>query len=424
MNTDTVVLTELFQAGVTSVVGDVAVFNSLTASPLTSSAPVHILAIGKAANAMIQGAVQALDSTPVRGLMITKPAHVSTSMSALSWLTVIESAHPVPDLRSLDAGAAAIEFVQNVPLNAQLLVLMSGGASALMEHLIDGLELSDLQALNESLLAGGLPIDVMNRYRKTVSCVKDGKLATFLPNVAVTQLLISDVPGDSLCDIGSGPLASAGDQTTQDHRPETSLSETVLSETVIACVNAFGMTPPSAEDPVWERIQSRVVGSSDIAQKAVVTCAEHHNLPVVQSSGSLHGDVQVIADHIVDVLKRDTSDGVFVWGGETHLILPSVPGRGGRNQHLALEVAKRIDGQRNLYVLCCGTDGSDGPTTDAGALVSGSTLSDGRALGLDAEDYLKRADSGTYLAAVDALITTGPTGTNVMDLAIAYRSND
>jgi len=143
---------------------------------------------------------------------------------------------------------------------------------------------------------------------------------------------------------------------------------------------------------------------------------------VLQENGSLHGDVDEIADQIADVLIGDKRRGLRVWGGETHLVLPPKPGRGGRNQHLALAVAKRIKGEKNLAVLCCGTDGSDGPTKDAGGMVNGSTIANGAELGLDANDYLNRADSGSYLAAVNALVTTGPTGTNVMDLAIALRT--
>lgn len=422
MTAHSVTLTDLFQAGVDAVVGDAAVFNALKTQPLSSPVPVHVLAVGKAADAMIQGALQALEVVPVRGLVITKPAHVSVSVSALSWMEVIESAHPVPDQRSLDAGAAAINFVQSVPTNAQLLVLMSGGASALMEHLIDGLELSDLQSLNESLLAGGLPIDAMNRVRKTVSTIKGGKLCAYLPAIPVTQLLISDVPGDALVDIGSGPLVAPASDSYAHPGEVLNNTGIPLPDALIACVNAFGVEPPSLTDAVWPRVQSRVVSSSAIAQQAVVAYATQQGVSVVQASGSLHGDVDAIADHIVEVLSASSAPGLYVWGGETHLMLPSDPGRGGRNQHLALAVAKRIEGQNDLSVLCCGTDGSDGPTADTGALVNGSTISQASALGLHVDDHLIRADSGAYLAAIDALIRTGPTGTNVMDLAIAFRS--
>jgi len=380
---------------------------------------VYLLAVGKAADAMVQGAIDGLADAPVKGLMVTKQAHTTDKVSSIPWLQVIESSHPVPNSASLAAGAAAIEFIRTVPGNAQLLVLMSGGASSLLEHLIDGLSLDDLRALNEQLLAGGLPIDQMNQVRKTVSSIKGGRLGLYLPDIPVTQLLISDVPGDRLSDIGSGPLAPPQGAAADHPGEQVAALPLSLSDDLVACINAFGVVPPAADDSVWTRIESRVVGSCDIAQAAVVAAA---GCDVIQEAGSLHGDVNDIADAIAKALLQNDRAGLRVWGGETHLVLPSEPGQGGRNQHLALAVAKRIDGVPGLSVLCCGTDGSDGPTGDAGGFVTGETIANGSALGLDVNDHLDRCDSGSYLKAVDALVTTGPTGTNVMDLAIAIRS--
>jgi len=409
-------LLSYFNVGVQTVVGDAAVARALAQAPLSSSAPVYLLAIGKAADAMVQGAVASLNNTPVQGLMITKQGHSTALVKELAWLNVLESAHPVPDDSSLQAGAALLDFVQNVPESGQLLVLISGGASALVEHLVQGLSLADLQQLTDELLAGGLPIDAMNRVRKTVSTIKGGKLAAFLPVLPVTQLVISDVPGDKLGDIGSGLLAPPVEE------PQSAAAGRGLSlplpSAIEQIVASSKVRAPGSNDAVWQRIQSHIVASSAIAQSAVAAaCTE----PVIQSSGSLHGDVNDIADAMVNALLGDTRPGVRIWGGETYLHLPAKPGRGGRNQHLALAVAQRIDGVSGLGVLCCGTDGSDGPTADAGGFVTGDTLARGRAMGLDAADALARADAGSYLQAVDGLVTTGPTGTNVMDLAIALR---
>lgn len=415
-------LTELFKAGVRAVQGEEAVVRSLIEQPLLSDEPVYLLAVGKAAGAMTQGAIDTLADLPMSGLLITKPNHTSSALQNASWLQVMESSHPVPDQASLEAGAAAVEFIQCIPNNAQLLFLLSGGASALMEHLIDGLGLSDLQELNEMLLAGGYPINEMNAMRKTLSAIKGGKLCHYLPNIPVTQLVISDVPGDVLTDIGSGPLIfPTGD--AQVH-PGTLLERTAspVSSEIVACVNAFGVEPPSPSHWAWDNIQTRIVASSRIAQEAVIKAAEELNLPdhcSIRSEAALNADVNETAQKIVHTLLSDKSVSLRVWGGETHCVLPENPGRGGRNQHLALAIAKLIAGDKNLRVLCCGTDGSDGPTEDAGALVTGSTVAEGEALGLSIDDYLLRADAGRYLEAVHALVTTGPTGTNVMDLVIA-----
>jgi len=415
-------LLDYFTAGVEAVSGELAVLNALSAEPLEPTLPLYLLAVGKAADAMVQGAIRALPNTPVSGLMITKRAHASDRVSALTWLKIIESSHPLPDESSLLAGAACVDFVRSVPKGSQLLVLMSGGTSALIEQLIDGLTLRDVQQLNQELISGGLPIDEMNRVRKTVSSIKGGKLSHHIPtDITVTQLMISDVPNDTMSDIGSGVLAMPESNGYVHPGELIDALPIKLSDNLVRCINAFGVCPPAATHNVWRQINSIIVGSSLIAQTAVAQAATVANTPIIQASGSLHGDVDVIAEHIAQILLDDTRVGVRVWGGETHLVLPDNPGRGGRNQHLALAVAKRIAGQVNLSVLCCGTDGSDGPTADAGGLVSGDTVAKGIALGLSVDDYLQRADAGSYLAAVNALVTTGPTGTNVMDLAIALR---
>lgn len=418
-------LIELFNEGVKAVQGNQAVAASLHEQALPSNAPVYLLAIGKAAGAMTQGAINALQERPISGLLITKPAHASADIQSLSWLNVVESSHPLPNERSLEAGAKAVEFIQSIPSNAQLLVLLSGGASALMEQLIDGLSLSDLQELNKMLLAGGYPIGEMNILRKTLSAIKGGKLCNYLPNIPVTQLVISDVPGDVLSDIGSGPFVAPNEN--QNTHPGQILAATTsqVSDNVIACVNAFGVSAPLPSHWVWGNIQTRIVGSSRIAQNAVVSAAQQLQLPnncSIRCEEALNDDVSVSAQNITRTLLNNPSAGIRIWGGETHCVLPQNPGRGGRNQHLALTIAKHIAGVENLSVLCCGTDGTDGPTNDAGALVTGNTISAGNALGLSVDEYLQKADAGRYLDAVNALVTTGPTGTNVMDLVISsYR---
>jgi len=237
-------LIELFKVGVRAVQGDEAVARSLSEQSLPSNAPVYVLAVGKAASAMVQGAIDTLAERPFSGLLITKPNHTSSELQNVSWLQVIESSHPVPDEASLEAGAAAVEFITSIPTDAQLLVLLSGGASALMEHLIDGLGLSDLQELNEMLLAGGYPIGEMNTMRKTLSAIKGGKLCHYLPNIPVTQLVISDVPGDILSDIGSGPLIyPVNDGHVHPGAVLKDVTSNVSSE-IVGCVNAFGVQPP------------------------------------------------------------------------------------------------------------------------------------------------------------------------------------
>jgi hydroxypyruvate reductase len=222
-----------------------------------------------------------------------------------------------------------------------------------------------------------------------LSSIKGGQLANYL-RCPVLQLLISDVPGDRLSDIGSGLLIP--DDTT-------------------------GMSEDLA---IWETVETHIIASSARAQLAVCAHAEKLGLTVRQASGSLDGDVEQVRERIADTLAReDCPAGIYIWGGEPTVRLPSSPGRGGRNQHLALSLAEAVASHGRTTLLVCGTDGSDGPTGDAGGLVDEATLSLATQSSLSVNDYLQRADAGNCLEALDCLVTTGPTGTNVMDLAIA-----
>jgi len=348
---------------------------------------VYLAALGKAAAAMALGAREALGETLRSALVVTKYDHLEEALLADARFRCLESAHPVPDAASLAAGEALLRFVGDVPDEGHLLVLVSGGTSALVERLIDGMTLETLRARTDALLAGGVPIGEINRERRRLSALKGGGALAHVGRCRVTQLLVSDVPGDRPEDIGSGPFVAP---------PKA------------------GARPPA--------VDTRVVASSAIAQAAVVAEAERRGLPVVQPVGSLDGDIGEVAERLAArLLDPDAAPGVYVWGGEPTVVLPSNPGRGGRNQHLALALATRIVGRDDITALVAATDGSDGPTGDAGGIVDGATLERGEALGLDAAAALAAADAGDWLERAGALVTTGPTGTNVMDLAIAVR---
>jgi len=394
-------LRRLFQAGIDAVGGRQASYNTLVS--LEWDSPVHLVALGKAADAMASGALSAIGDRLVSALLVTKHAHLSDALRNDNRFECLESGHPVPDEASLKAGRRLVEFVAAVPAHHQLLFLVSGGTSALVEHLNEGLTLADLKRETDQLLASGAPIGEMNRQRRTLSQIKGGKLAQHV-SCKVLQYLISDVPGDKLGDIGSGLLI-----------PD----------------EATGM---SADLPVWQQINTSIIASSDIAQAAVAKAAKGMGIPVCQANASLHGDIVEVTGRIASVLcSENASPGLYIWGGEPTVVLPDAPGRGGRNQHLALALVPALAARAELWsapdtnrsrgaasVLVCGTDGSDGPTADAGGLVNEKSAAFAASRQLDVRDYLARADAGTCLAKMDALVTTGPTGTNVMDLAIAY----
>jgi len=385
-------LRTLFEAGIASVAGDLATSRYL--KDWQHPSRVHVLAIGKAADSMCVGALDVLDQALVSALVVTKHGHAGERVKTDSRVEWHESGHPVPDAASLAAGKRVTEYISAIPENDHLLVLISGGASALVEHLVDGETLATLSAKTEVLLASGAAIGEMNRQRRGLSLIKGGRLARFLSPCKVTQLLISDVPGDHLKDIGSGLLIP----DANNGMPE--------------------------DDPVWQRVESHIIASNAIAQAAVGVAATDLGLNVVQATGSLDGLMDEVIPRIMNVLGSAKQSGVYIWGGEPTVVLPADPGRGGRNQHLGLALAAEMDQLKTqLYKSCVvlvgGTDGTDGPTGDAGACVDHSTASKTASLKLNIEEYLERADAGTCLDAIDALVTTGPTGTNVMDLAVA-----
>jgi len=370
-------LRALHAAGIDAVGGQQATLRAL--SDFDPGSRIRLVAVGKAASAMALGAREALGDSILSALVITKYDHLEPALLDDPRFECLESAHPVPDAASLAAGMALVDFVEAVGDDEHLVALVSGGTSALVEQLDGDLTLSDLQERTDALLAGGAPIGEINRVRRGLSRLKGGRLAAHLGGCRATQLLISDVPGDNPEDIGSGPLVS-------------------------------------------ERVETRIIASSSIAQAAVVAEAERRGLPVAQAGGSLDGDVGATLEHVSAVLlAANAANGVYVWGGEPTVVLPATPGRGGRNQHLALALATRIAGHDELALLVAATDGTDGPTAAAGGLVDGATLAQGRSLGLDAEVSLMKADAGNWLEQSGALFTTGPTGTNVMDLLIAIR---
>ena len=376
-------LRQLFDAGIAAVNGYDATARALR--ELSFDEPIYLVAVGKAADAMTRGALSRHAGQVAQALVVTKHHHLSHCLNTTPGVRCLEAGHPTPDKYSLQAGQALIDFVSAVPSEARLLVLLSGGASALVEQLIDGIELADLQMLTEKLLGGGLPIGEMNAERRRVSMIKDGGLSRYLSECAVTQLLISDVPGDTLADIGSGLLLGS-----------------------------------RVDESLQTRIETHLIASSAMAQRAVAASAQQQNFTVVQAAGELFGDIADVTNHICDtLLAPNAAAGVCIWGGEPTVKLPECAGRGGRNQHLALSLAKRLVDHPGVDILCCGTDGTDGPTEDAGGWVNHLTVSRGDALQLDIDITLAHADAGTYLQQVGGLITIGPTGTNVMDLVIA-----
>ncbi|MFQ5936031.1 MAG: glycerate kinase [Acidiferrobacterales bacterium] len=400
-------LLTVFQAALTRVNGRACVRNYLQAHP--SAGAHYLIAVGKPAANMAQGAADALGEQIADGLVMTKHGHGET----LPW-PCLTSGHPFPDQASLDAGEALLRFIDRIPVRAQVLVLLSGGASALVERLPDGVTLEQLRAVNDWLLGAGLDINACNYVRKRISLIKGGRLAQLLAPRAVLSLIISDVPGNDAATVGSGPLVPD---------PRSGDTPALLSDTPAFVRKLLRQAPPipRPEDPSFKSIESVIVATLDDAKQAAAETARERGYGVIVDGSFVSGDAVAIGTELAGQLESAETGTFHVWGGETQVTLPSHPGRGGRCQSLALAAALALRGQEGVLFLAAGTDGTDGPTDDAGAFVDGHTVERGAEQDLDAQQALERADAGSFLEATGDLLRTGPTGTNVMDLMLGLK---
>jgi hydroxypyruvate reductase len=261
------------------------------------------------------------------------------------------------------------------------------------------------------LLASGLDIVHCNRVRRTLSQIKGGRLAALLFPRRVWVLAISDVPGDDPAVIGSGPLArdTAGADLPVDGLPP--FIRKLLQH-----------APPPPAPGVFAGVETHIVATLAMAKRAAAQAARAAGYAVAEHAGFVAGDAVATGRRLAQAVRDADPGCVQVWGGETTVHLPRHPGRGGRNQSLALAAALELRGQPSAWLLAAGSDGSDGPGDDAGALVDGGSVQRAALHGFDASACLTRADAGSALAASGDLLSTGPTGTNVMDIMLGLRT--
>jgi glycerate 2-kinase len=394
-------LLKLFQEGLAAVNGRSCVYTALEKHAFANN--VYLVAIGKAADAMTAGAIDAINGRLAAGLVITRHGHQETPVYQDPRIVSLEAGHPLPDEQSLAAGNALRLFLANAPVDAHFLFLISGGASSLVEVPVEGVTLASLRTLTRWLLASGLSIDAVNRVRTAFSQIKGGRLLRDLAGRHAELLLISDVPGDVPAHIGSGLLLPAIPRSLPELPPQ------------------FADLPQSALPHIQSsNVHTRILATNHQAMQAVKMAAT-----IAGSSSHMHDGLPAVdaaaCGRDISGFLMGAPPGVHVWGGETTVQLPTHPGRGGRNQMLALAAAQRISGHEGMYILAAGTDGTDGNSCDAGALVDGGSITRGNDADFNADDCLSRADAGSFLEASGDLVYTGPTGTNVMDLVIALK---
>ena len=418
------VLVELYATACAAVDGRRAVRAALAGAGIDGDW--WLLAIGKAASAMALGACDVLGARVVRGLVVSRPDHFDVELTALPALQCLAGDHPLPGAASLAAGARVLEIAAAAPAGQRVLVLVSGGASSLVEALPAGVGAEELRRFNEWGIGSGLDIVALNGLRGRLSLLKAGRLATALAHTAARALLISDVPGDDPAVIGSGLVRAAPAAAPAPSPPRTAAGRTAAApasrpasadetpDWVTALLARAGELPPGAALPAM------LVATLGDALAAAERHANERGFSVRRLAPQAAGDALSAAHRFAHELVLSAED-VLLWGGETTVRLPAAPGRGGRNQHFALGAARLIAGHADLMILAAGTDGTDGNSSDAGAVVDGGTLARAAAAGRGVEAALAAADSGSCLEASGDLLHTGPTGTNVGDLFIGLR---
>jgi glycerate 2-kinase len=387
---------------------------------LPSWGRVHLLGAGKAAPAMARGVLSALSDmleprNMPRGLVITKDQHQGGFSP--DGVELRFAGHPEPDERSVSAGRSMRGRLAEVSAVDHVVALVSGGASALLAEPIAGLGLGDLRAATACLVGSGVAIADINTVRRHLTRASGGRLAQACAG-RVDVLLLSDVldvagPDDDLAAVGSGPFAP--DPTSYQDSLWVAETITGFPEAPLERLRAGARgeidDTPIPGDGCFDRVTHHVVASHATLLEAAVEAARGGDLGV-RRMPAFGGSVEEAAARIVAQLDTLEPGEVLVTGGEPTVALPPEPGKGGRNQQLALHVAKALDGGRPCRFVAVGSDGGDGPTDAAGAWVDHATWS---AL-TDPEQALVRADAYPLLDASGHLIRTGPTGTNVLDL--------
>lgn len=386
---------------------------------------VLVIGFGKASASMALGLEDVLGDRIAGGLVVVKHGHVSD----LRRVEIVEASHPLPDRDGEEGARRLVEILRDATSEDLVLCVISGGGSALLPLPADCLTLEDEIAATDLLLGSGATIVEVNTVRKHLSGVKGGRLAAVAWPAQVAVLVLSDVIGNRLDAIASGPFAA--DPTTYSDALEI-LCRYDLGERVPQTVlrhlrrGESGEIPetPKPGGPVFERVKTSVIGSVVQAAEAAQIEAAARGYASVILSTSVEGEAREVG-RVVGALAKEERDygrpaprpACLILGGETTVTVRG-SGRGGRNQELALAASIALDGCEGTLVVAFATDGTDGPTDVAGAVAAGDTIRRARKRGLDARRYLADNDAYTFFDGLGELLRTGPTNTNVNDLVV------
>jgi glycerate 2-kinase len=397
---------------------------------LASFERIIVVGAGKATARMALAVESLLGKRIAAGLIVVKDEHTAP----LKIIEQVEAAHPVPNQAGIAGAQRILDMVRAADDKTLVICLLSGGASALLVAPADGVTLQDKQDATRLLLNAGASINELNAVRKHLSAVKGGRLAQAAFPAQLLTLIISDVIGDALDVIGSGPT-SPDDTTFADARAV--IERFGLREKLPPRVADYlqrgvaGQAPETvkANDACLAKTRNVIVAGIRQALAAAEQRAEQLGFAAKTISGELQGEAGIAARLLAQAARDElgamqpNERRCLLCGGETTVVVRG-SGKGGRNQEFALAFALEIEGLRGVSMLSAGTDGTDGPTDAAGAMVDGDTIARAKQLGLDPLRYLANNDSYTFFQQLDSAsgthshFKTGPTGTNVMDIQI------
>lgn len=426
---------ECFEAGIAGVAPDRLIRENVTLQKKTLTINGHtfdlsvfqrifVVGAGKASGLMALALEEVLGDQVTGGKVIVKYGHTA----ACRRIEILEAAHPYPDQAGVEATRKIIRLCEEAREKDLVLCVWSGGGSALLTDLPEAGTIDDVMRLSRALVNSGAEIGEINAVRKHLSRVKGGQLSRLAYPAQVVSLILSDVVGDPLDVIASGPTVpdvSTFEDALAVLRRYQLEEQTPPRLMQILKQGAAGHSPETMKsgDPALARTMNRIIGSNRIALEAAGKYAQTHGATVRIVTDRLEGNTEAAAAEIVRVACEVQADAdipkpaCLLFGGETTLQVTG-NGLGGRNQHLALKAALLLRGRKGITVLAGGTDGTDGPTEVAGAVVDENTCTQAERIGLDAEASLQAFDAYPFFKKVGGHVHTGPTRTNVMDMAI------
>lgn len=385
--------------------------------PVSPHGRTAVIAVGKGAAEMMRVAQARAAGHPIEGLVVTRHGHLPPGGARWPGVEVIEAGHPYPDENSVRAAHRALDIARGLEAGDRLLVLLSGGGSALLAAPAPGLDLADKQAITRALLQSGATIGEINTVRKHLSLVKGGRLAVAARAAAVTTWIISDVPGDDPSYVSSGPTVA--DTASLDMAREIVTRYAIDLPPRVAAA----LADPANETPAGDALglaggETVIVARARDALTAAGELSRRMGYRVTDLGDQLQAEARHLGASHAALARRLARDGqrrAILSGGETTVTVVNKAGRGGRNLEYLLGLAIALDGARGIHAIACDTDGIDGTEDVAGAIVTPDTLARAAAAGLDPAAHL--ADNNAYLffAGLGDLVKTGPTLTNVND---------